>query len=183
MAKQRSSAPAWSDVKSRAASLDQQQLVKLVADLYRLSKENRDFLNVRFAGDDDCLKPYKKVICECMYPDVMKNQPIQISKAKRAISNYSQAAGDPIGEVELMTYFVECGNSFTVNYGDIDTEFYEAINRMYKRAIDKVLNLSEEQREGFRERLAEIMNSSKDIGWGYHDALCDDYHEAFPADE
>jgi hypothetical protein len=31
--------------------------------------------------------------------------------------------------------------------------------------------------------LKAIMTSSSNIGWGYHDALCDDYREAFPEDE
>ena len=118
-----------------------------------------------------------------MYPDVYTNKPIQISKAKKAISNYSKAIGDPVGEAELITFFVECGNSFTVNFGDIDGAFYDSLNRMYQRAIEKALGLPEKLRSSFQERLKRIMISSSDIGWGYHDMLCDDYYKAFPNDE
>ena len=72
------------------------------------------------------------------------------------------------------------GNSFTVDYGDIDEAFYDALNRMYRRAIDKILGLPEEKQDGFRGRLEEIMTSSLHIGWGYHDMLCEDYYMAFP---
>lgn len=41
----------------------------------------------------------------------------------------------------------------------------------------------EEQRDTSHERLEVIMTSSADIGWGYHDRLCDDYYSAFPKDE
>jgi len=44
---------------------------------------------------------------------------------------------DLSGEAELKTYFVECGNQFTVDYDDIDEEFYDALNLMFKQAVDK----------------------------------------------
>lgn len=91
--------------------------------------------------------------------------------------------GEPLGEAELITFFVEQGNSFTVDFGDIDEEFCNTLNGVYRRAIRKVLALPEEQRGKFKERLEDIMTSSGGIGWGYHDTLCDDYYSAFPEDE
>ncbi len=180
MAKKQSRKPTWSDVKPAVLDLDQAQLLKLIADLYRFSKENQAFFHARFGVGDDPLAPYEKTIEECMHPDVMRNKPIQISKAKKAITSYSKAVGDTLGEISLMILFVECGNSFTVSYGDIDEGFYDALNSMYRRAIEKVLTLPEEKQQGFRDRLEEIMTSSSGIGWGYHDMLCADYNAAFP---
>jgi len=172
----------WSDVKESIASLGTRELIKLIADLYQLSKGNREFLHARFSIGDDPIAPYKKIINECMYPDMMRNKPIRISRAKQAISDYAKAVGDAKGEAELMTYFVECGNNFTVEFGDMDEGFYDALIRMYTRAINKVLSLSDEHLHEFRKRLREIMVSSDGIGWGYHDGLCDEYYEAFPDD-
>ncbi|MBU1398297.1 MAG: hypothetical protein KKE00_10940 [Proteobacteria bacterium] len=160
--------------------MDSKQLVALVSDLYRLSKENQIFLHTRFGVGGDVLGPYKKTIEACMYPDIERNKPVQISKAKQAISSYSKAVGDPRGEAELMTFFAECGNNFTLDYGDIDEVFYDALNRMYWRAINKVLSLPEEEQHEFQSRLKAITISSSNIGWDYHDRLCDDYYEAFP---
>ena len=183
MEKRKSQVPTWSDVKSSLTSLDNKQLVKLLADLYRFSKENQAFFYARFVVGEDPLGPYKKTIDECMYPDIYSDKPIRISKAKRAISSYSKAVGDPFGEAELMTFFVECGNSYTVDFGDIEEGFYDALIRMYRRAIDKVLQLPDQQRNELQDRLKEVMITSKNIGWGYHDALCDEYYDAFPGDE
>jgi hypothetical protein len=169
----------WSDVKSAVAGLDKKQLVEIVRDLYRLSKQNQAFLAARFSLGEDPLAPYKKTIRDCMYPDVMKDKPVQIAKAKKAISDYSKAVGDPAGEAELMTFFVECGNSFTVEYGDIDEDFYNALNLMYRRTIEKVPSLPEDQENGFKERLRAIMESSSGIGWGYHDELSHEFYQAF----
>ena len=97
--------------------------------------------------------PYKKTIDECMHPDIYSDKPIQIAKAKKAISSYSKAVGDPLGVTELMVFFVECGNKFTVNFGDINEGFYNSLNGMYRRAIQKVLSHPEEQQSVFRDRL------------------------------
>jgi hypothetical protein len=183
MAKRKTKEPNWSDVKAALVDLEQKELLSLVGDLYRLSNENKTFLYSRFKVGGDPLNPYRKTIEECMYPDMFGNKPVQISKAKKAISTYSKAVGDPVGEADLMTFFVECGNSLTVNYGDMDEPFYDALNGMYRRAIKKVLTLPEELRDEFRERFEAIMTSSSDIGWGYHDMLSEDYYEAFPEDE
>jgi hypothetical protein len=132
---------------------------------------------------DDPLAPFKKSIEEFMYPDIYSDKPIQISKAKAAMRRYSKAVGDINGETELKTFFVECGARFTVEYGHQDEAFYNALNLMYKEPIDKILSLPVVQRDDFRERLEEIMKSSRKIGWGYHDDLRADYYEAFPEDE
>jgi hypothetical protein len=183
MTKTKGRGPSWVDVKESIASLDTSELIQLIASLHRLSKGNRDFLHARFSIGDDPIGPYRKVIENCMYPDVFKNKPIQISRAKKAINEYSKALGDAKGEAELMTYFVECGNQLTVEFGDIDEGFYDALLRMYARAINKVLALPEEEQHEFRERLKTIMVTSNKIGWGYHDGLCEQYCEAFPEDD
>jgi len=180
VAKRKSKKPTWSDVKAPVSKFDQKDLIKLIEDLYRFSKENQTFLHTRFRVGDDPLEPYKKTIDKCLYPDIFDKEPIQISKAKKAISDYSKAIGEPLGETELMVFFVERGNAFTVDYGDIDEGFYDSLNRMYKRAIKKVLSLPEVQRSAFQDRLEKIMTSSSNIGWGYHDMLYEDYYSAFP---
>lgn len=183
MAEQESKGSAWPELKALMHGMDHKQLVGLVADMYRFSKDNQTFLHTRFGIGRDLLEPYKKMIDECMYPNVCTCNPIRISKAKKAISNYSKAIGDTPGEAELMVFFVERGTKYTVDCGDIDEGFYDSLNGMYRRAIKKVLSLPENQQREFRERLKEIMISSVDTGWGYHDTLCGDYYDAFPADE
>ena len=173
----------WSGVKSKVTKLDAPQLVNLVAELYRLSKENQAFLHARLAVVEDPLEFYKKIIDECMYPDVHKNKPIQIAKAKKAISDYSKAVGDALGEAELMTFFVEQGNALTIDYGDIHEVFYAAVNLMYRRSIEKVCSLPDASQDAFKVRLEAIMRSSAHVGWGYHDELRADYDRAFPEDK
>jgi len=174
--------PSCSDVKTTLEHLDQQDLLELILDMYDLSKDNKDFLHTRFSIGDDILAPYKKIIKECLYPDIL-NEHVRILRATRAISDYSKAIRDAKGEAELLTYFVECGNKFTLDYGDIDEDFYDSLLEVYGQAIKKVLILPDHEQGNFRKRLRKIMLSSNGIGWGYHDGLCDEYYGAFKMED
>ena len=172
--------PTWTDLKKVVNELSHSQMVNLIRDLYRLSKSNSDFLHARFSVGYDLISPYKKIVGSSMHPDIFKDEPVRISRAKKAISDYSKATGDKIGIIDLMIFFVESGNNYTLQIGDIDQEFYHSLGSMYERAARNVILLPEQEQKEFRERLIEIMESSSGIGWGYHDDLCDTYYEAFP---
>jgi hypothetical protein len=170
----------WLTVKTAIVDLDRDALLVLIRDLYDLSQSNKHFVHARLRLGKDPVSQYKKIIAECMCPDADRNHPVQISRAKKAISEYRKAASDVRGEIDLMIHFVECGNQFTLDYGDIDAQFYDSLLGMYARAVEAVLKLPESQQELFRKRLWELTESSDGIGWGYHDGLCDEYYSAFP---
>jgi hypothetical protein len=73
----------WSDLKPEITRLDARRLASLVADLYRLSKENQAFLQARFAVGDKPLEFYRKIIGEGVCPDVCNNKTVQIAKGKK----------------------------------------------------------------------------------------------------
>lgn len=172
--------PRWSTVKAAVSRLDEVALLELIRDLYGLSPGNQQFVEARLGLQRDPLGPYKEIITECLYPDVFSKQPIQISKAKKAIGEYRKAVPDVPGELELMIHFVESGNRFTLEYGDIDEGFYDALLLMYDRAIKALKDLPVPQQPAFRDRLEEIARSALGIGWGYGDGLCDAFYSAFP---
>ena len=172
--------PRWSRVKAAVSRLDEVAFLELIRDLYGLSASNQQFVEARLGLQRDPLGPYKAIITECMYPDVFGKQPIQISNAKKAISEYRKAVRDAPGEIELMVHFVESGNRFTLEYGDIDEGFYDALLRMYDRAIKAIKDLPDSQQPAFRNRLEQIARSAHRIGWGYGDGLCDAFYSAFP---
>lgn len=175
--------PSWSDIKKAIAGYDRAALIGLISDLYASSAQNKTFLHARFSEGTDALKPYLKIIEDALYPDVYKNKPIKISIAKKAISDYTKAAGEPAGILELMLFFVETGTEFTLNFGDIDEGFYYALERMYDKALHLVLTMDKETIDEYYDRFEDLVTSTSNIGWGYHDALGEMFHNAFPEDE
>ena len=169
----------WGDIETPIKQLQKNQLLDLVRDFYRLSPENNDSLHTRFSTNEDSLPRYKKIIQDAIHPYLEDNEPLEIEKANDAINRYSKAVDNPIGEAELRIFYVECGNNFTLSYGDIDEDFYDSLLDMYEYAIETVLETPKEEQDAFQEILKEIMESASHIGWGYGDGLGDLYYRAF----
>ncbi len=81
-----------------------------------------------------------------MPPSLEYNEPLEIKKANDAINRFVKAVDDPVGEAELRVFYVECGNNFTLSYGDIDEDFYETVLNMYEYAIETVLETPPEKK-------------------------------------
>ena len=182
MARKKKKTPSWIDVKRNIKSFNNTQLLELIGDLYRLSENNKEFFHARFSLSEDPLESYKRIIQDAIHPYLEDNETLDIGCAEDAIERYSKAIDDVKGETELMVFFVECGNNFTLSYGDIDDEFYDSVLRMYEKTIQNVTELPTEEQKVFKERLHEIMDSASGIGWGYHDGLRELYYESFPDD-
>ncbi len=180
MVKKKSKEPTWNDVKASIKGFDRSDLLDLMKDLYQLTEVNKSFLHARFSIGDHPLQFYKEIIKNALYPDIVnKKSDFDFEGAERAINEYSKATGDPAGTADLMIYYVEIGNKFTLQYGDIYEGFYDALVKMYGKATKKVLEVPQKTQDAYRHRLKKIMKSSDGIGWGYHDGLEDYYFEAF----
>jgi hypothetical protein len=180
MKNQKSEKPTWIDVKNSIKGIEFSRLVELVKELYQLSDENKNFLHARFNGGDDSLKKYRKIILDSLYTDVLDDDNnFDFERADTAIKTYAKATNDKEGIADLMIYYVECGNKFTLDYGDINEVFYDTLVEMYEKAIKAVCKMPNKKQDPFRKRLEKIMKSADGIGWGYYDDLCHFYHEAF----
>jgi len=161
----------WKDAKTILIEKNKQELLKLISDLYSLNPENKSFIHSRYSIGPASLEPYKSIISESLYPDIHKNKPIKLSVGRKAISDYFKATKDGVGKLELMIHYLEQGNQFTVDYGDIDEPFYSSLASMFNRIL-----LELEQQPGniqatYLPRLESIAESAKDIGWGYYDYI------------
>lgn len=161
--------PTWSDVKSKLADFERAGLLGLVQDLYAASKDNQVFLHARFGLGGDVLKPYKATIDRWLWPDVFKNQDISVSKAKKAISDYKKAIGQPAGLAELMVFYCEQATGFSADVGMDSESYFNALVLMFEQALKVVLVLPEAQRESFLDRLEDVRVMGHNLGWGVGD--------------
>jgi len=168
----------WKDIKAEIQFKSESELIKLIGDLYTLSEENKTFIHSRYNIGGN--QPYKEIISEALYPDFNYNQPISLSTGRKAVSDYYKATGDKVGQIELMMHYVETGNQFTLDFGDIDEPFYASLESMFNRilkAIDKQPNKIQIK---YLKRLSAVVKSAEGMGWGYYDTLeeaLEDYNE------
>jgi hypothetical protein len=166
VAKNNSASPTWADVKAFLLTFDRTGLQGLVQDIYAASKDNQAFLHARFGLGPDQLGPYKATISRWINPDLMKNQTVSVSRAKKAIANYNKAIGRPEGLAELSIFYCEEAFSFVESCGFDDERYLIALIRMYDRSVNRVLSLPLAERRAYVERLSKLRLRAKRVGRG-----------------
>ena len=137
----------WSTVKSAVAQLSNRELLSLIGDLYRFSKQNQAFLHARYADVEAAMEDCKKIIAECLYPDVLRDRPLQVAKAKKAVADFCKAVAEPVFHAELMVFFLEQGNP-------------REMQEPYRERLAEVVRSSSRIGWGYHDELADIYRTT-----------------------
>ncbi len=159
----------WTAIKGALSGFSRVQLLGLVQDLYRADTKNQDFLHARFlvSGGGTDLLPFKKRIKAAIKPSRW-DAPIKYRDARRAISDYNKARGQLGETLELMFYYIECGNDVTLEFGDIDETFYNSMGSMFGSIVKKLsVQADPVLTATWLDRLDEEYQRVANIGWGY----------------
>ena len=176
----KNASPTWSDVRAALMDFDRAGLRGLVQDLYTASKDNQAFLHARLGLGHDQLQPFKACISNWICPDVMKNQPISVSKAKKAIADYKKAIGRPDGMAELSIFYCEEAFGFLESCSMEDESYFAALVRMYGRSLEFVLSLPPAERPTYLQRLDKLRSRANHIGWAIEEQLNSLWYAAAP---
>ena len=166
VAKPKKTAPTWSDVKAKLTEFDRAGLFGIIQDLYAANKSNQIFLHARFGLGGDVLAPYKAIIDRWLWPDPVKNQDTSVATAKKAITDYRKAAGQPEGLAELMVFYCEQAAGFGGEYGFEDGGYFDALVRMFEQALKVSVTLPAERRDTMLHRLASVRRIGHRFGYG-----------------
>jgi hypothetical protein len=177
VAKEKSS-PTWIDVKASLQAFDLAGLMGLIQDLYGVSKDNEAFLHACLRLGRQQLEPYNERISTWICPDVMRNEPVSVSKANKVIADYRKAIGRPEGLAELSIFYCEGALSFLESCGMEDEGYFVAPIRMYDRALTFVAKLAPAERRPYIERLDKLRPRTRYVQWGVEDNLNDLWHAA-----
>ena len=94
-----------------------------------------------------------------------------VSQAKRAISDYKKAVGDPEGLAELMVFYCERAAGFSSDIASNDEAYFNALVRMFEQALKIVDTLSVERRDDLITRLDRVRVTSHKVGYGVGDDM------------
>ena len=169
--RQSKSQPTWTDVKAKLADFDRAALLGLIQSLYTAHKDNQTFLHARFGLGEDVLEPYKKIIDRWLWPDVLRKQDTSVSQAKRAISDYKKAVGDPEGLAELMVFYCEQAAGFCSDVCNDDEGYFDALVRMFEQTLKFANALSVDRRGNLVARLDRVRVISHEFGYGVGDEM------------
>lgn len=169
----------WRDVKDKVAGFDKAGLIQLVSDLYALNRENQAFMHARFSLGVDALQGYKRRISVAIAPNITSTRYAapSITAARKAISEYNKAVGDPRGLTELRVFWCETAVEFATGFGYEDESYFSALVRQYRDACLGLPEIDEPARREYVERLMRVRNDAM-VGYGVQDAMDDWLAEA-----
>ena len=161
----------WINVKSKLVKFDRAGLLALVHDMYAANSDNQAFLHTRFELGGDALQRYKQTIAHWLWPELSKNQDISVAKAKKAITDYKKAIGQPEGLVELMVFYCEQAAGFSVEVGLQHDGYFNTLVRMFEQTLKACVGLGTAQRDAVHKRLDAVRQISHDFGYGVGDDM------------
>ena len=183
MVRSKNISPSWSDVKTALLDFDRAGLRGLVQDLYTASKDNQAFLHARLGLGHDQLQPFKANISRWISPDLMKDQPISVSKAKKAIADYKKAIGRPDGMAELSIFYCEEAFGFLESCSMEDESYFAALIRMYGWSLEIVSSLPPAERTTYLERLDKLRSRGRNVGWAVEEEFNGLWYDAVDEQE
>lgn len=114
---------------------------------------------------------YKETLDRWLWPDVLRKQDMSVAKAKQAISAYRKAVGDPAGFAELMVFYCERAAGFCKDLGNQDQGYFDALVRMFERALEIIAQLPAPDRDVLITRLDRVRIISHNFGYGVGDDM------------
>lgn len=165
------------DLKKALKNLEHKELITLVAELFKINAEAKEFLSVKFSGEEsvnELFQKTKSLVKNEFFPD--RGHPkLRLAEAKKAIMTFKKITGDQLKTLDLMLYYVEVGSQFTNTYGDIDERFYNSMLSMFDKVADEC-EKDELIYKKFEHRMNSVVEEAEGIGWGYYDGLAERYY-------
>ena len=163
------------ELKKELKKMEHPELVVLISNLYKSNDKVKEIINVKFVGEkyqEEILEVYKEKMFAEFFPKNMRKIP-SFKAAKAMITEFKKVGSFEM-VLDLMLYYVECGDEFTNEFGDIDGPFYDRLCSVYGQFIDQ-LNCkgTEDLYLKFKERIDNLISSASNIGWGYGDFISD----------
>jgi hypothetical protein len=164
------------EIKKELKKLDKNQLIDLVADLYKKNKNVKEYSDFYIKPDEpELYNKYRQRVLEAFYPK--RGTTYKLKEGKEAISDFKKLKPSAKLLADLMLFYVETGVAFTNDFGDINESFYSSLEKTYISALQ--LMDKENILENFAERAAKVVTDTSGIGWGFHDNLSDVYSHFF----
>lgn len=122
------------------------------------------------AGGGAALEIYRQRIVEQFFPK-RGFAKLKLAEARKAIRDYKKATGNLEGAIDLLLTYLENGNDFTLQFGDIDERFYDSLCSVMDELASVLKAQGSDAYEKVADRLAQLSFDADGLGWGYSDHI------------
>jgi hypothetical protein len=162
-----------SELKKCLRSLSWDALEDIFCTLYKDSEQVNIFMNMCFNAEGystELLEMYKTKIKRC-FPLTGYGE-CKTAEAHRYVKEIMKMSLQPLIALDVILYFVECGNAFTQQFGDIDSRFYDSLLSVYSQFVERMNALENDTVYlKLKGRIDALAANSRNIGWGYSDGI------------
>lgn len=156
--------------------MSEDELIHLIMNLYISNQFVEQSVNLKILGDtygDQLLNTYKKKLNKTFN----SRRGLSLENAQQVLLEFRNVCLNDCGRLyrELALYFAECATEFTMNYGDMSEDFYEALANAYNGATVAASN-NKELYEMWKYRLKNILHNLEDVIWQIEDEIYEAYY-------
>jgi len=164
------------ELKKHLKDATKEELLKDIVDIYKKNEFVKDYYVSKYSADSRSLvlAKYKEIIEYEFFPEKGFGK-ARLSVAKKSITEFKKISNDKTSIAELMIFYVENGVNYTECYGDIDQQFYHSMENMYERLLKFIVDNG--LVDVFNDRCLKIVSDTQNMGWGFHEQLCEIYYD------
>lgn len=159
-------------------TMNQEELVKIISDLFKTNKSVEARLNLIILGDEygsELLEKYKEQLYKIFNPSNIVRTGFSLERAQMMLADFANICGSGRWYGDLALYFAECATDFTMSYGDINEKFYDTLGDAYHDAV-AAASEDEELYKLWKDRLEYIYHEFSGFGWGMDDYITGEYY-------
>lgn len=160
--------------------LSKEELMNIIVDFFKTNKSVEIGLSLMILGEDYgniLLEKYKKQLYKIFNPSDIVRTGFSLERAQMVLSDFADICVGDDGRWygDLALYFAECATDFTMCYGDIDEDFYDALGDAYHDAVI-IASGDEQLYQLWKNRLEMILHNFSGFGWGMDDFIAEEYY-------
>lgn len=156
-----------------------EELKKIIIDLYKCNKSVEEGMSLLLLGEEYgsiLLEKYKKRMYKIFNPTDIVRTGFSLESAQMVLSDFADVCVNDNGRWygDLALYFAECATEFTMSYGDMEEDFYDALGDAYHDAV-VIASEDKDLYKLWENRLEQILHEFSGFGWGMEDFIADEF--------
>lgn len=163
-------------LKAVLQSMDKDEVIKLMLELYSAKKEAKEFLDYYAEpNESQKLDEYKLIIGKEFYPSNNRSAKLRFSVCRKAVSDFKKLSPSHDSVAELMVFYVENACRFTYEYGDLWEQYYDSVVSNFESTLRFIALHG--LWDKYDSRIKQCIRWVRNCGWGVPYAMKSMYEE------
>ncbi len=172
------------EVRAKLKDLEKNELVELIADLYKKKKQVKEYLDYKFKNDDwEFHDKYVKKLVSLLNPGF--GQDVKLDEAQKLINDYKKFNPEPQFVADLMIIYLEVGMYISVHISAYDPLMLHNLHTMLSNVLQycSKYDLLQILKEKFKVLLVlsdDLIDENEESSWPFNEIVMKMINEYIP---